>query len=487
MYRALVDKAADLIYVIRKLRDSDAFVYVAQETPVSKPVMGNNEYVATQMEKKLIQTERAMHDAVLVPIEPLLSDLSSLSGQYRKAKMGLVSLALARRSSELVMQQLLRAKPADMNLKEAQPLPQFLNGQSTLGAAQQPTGHSSATAATTTAATIAASSDTRRTILSDDNSDTDMELHTESTVPSVRPAAPQSYDQSSTSTFATTPASTMQRPTAGPNTASTMTGPSNAPVVSYVRRRGGKTAQSSTLPSAFPMSMLQSTTSSIGPQVEDLVRDYYRHRLLRFEYAGSGGLTLNDNEYPEEFLLAHRMKKREFEKEKRAEEKRERKSQKAKRRHAEKQRGAEDVEGGAPEQGDGDGNNEEEHAAGRVQQQHNHAHGQEQGQGNVEGMAMEGVIVGPRDQHTSGAHVAVMQQSEPQYGQESRGQGVPQQWDTLPLSATAANDAMAESHKRGTASDLDGIADGRQGEVEADLQTIEGAESLVQLQKHGHP
>ncbi|OAQ36729.1 hypothetical protein K457DRAFT_178603 [Linnemannia elongata AG-77] len=64
--QAFVHKATDPIYVIRKLRDSNAFVYVAQETPVSKPVMGNNEFVASEVEKKLIQTERAMHDEVLV-------------------------------------------------------------------------------------------------------------------------------------------------------------------------------------------------------------------------------------------------------------------------------------------------------------------------------------------------------------------------------------------------------------------------------------
>ncbi|KAG9072852.1 hypothetical protein KI688_000632 [Linnemannia hyalina] len=258
--------------------------------------MGNNEFITTEVEKKLIQTERAMHDAVLVPIEPLLSDLSSLAGQYRKAKIGLVSLALARRSSELVMQQLLRAKPTNMNLKEAKPLPQFLTGQSTFGAAQQSTGPSSTTAATA----MTASSNARRTLLSDDNSDTDMEIRTGSTVPSVRPAAPQSYDQPSS---ATTSATLVQGSTVGTNRASTMAGSSNAPVVSYVRHgRGGNPVPQSTLPSAFPMSMLQSTTSSIGPQVEDMVRDYYRHRLLRFEYAGSGGLTLNENEYPEEFL-----------------------------------------------------------------------------------------------------------------------------------------------------------------------------------------
>lgn len=48
------------------MRDSNAFVYVAQEIPVNKPVMGNNEYVASEVEKKLIHTERAMQDSVLV-------------------------------------------------------------------------------------------------------------------------------------------------------------------------------------------------------------------------------------------------------------------------------------------------------------------------------------------------------------------------------------------------------------------------------------
>ncbi|KAK3808036.1 MAG: small nuclear RNA activating complex, subunit SNAP43-domain-containing protein [Linnemannia elongata] len=292
--QAFTHKASDLIYVIRKMRDSNAFVYVAQEIPVNKPVMGNNEYVASEVEKKLIHTERAMQDSVLVPIEPLLSDLSSLAGQYRKAKMGLVSLALARRSSELVMQQLLRAKPTDMDLKEAKPLPQFLTGQSTFSPAQQSTGPSSITAATT----MTASSNIRRASLSDDNSDIDMEIRTGSTVPSAKPTVTQSYGQSSSAAATLT-----QGPTTGPNRASTMAEISNAPVATYVGRRGGGKPASSTLPSAFPMSMLQATTSSIGPQVEDMVRDYYRHRLLRFEYAGSGGLTLNENEYPEEFLV----------------------------------------------------------------------------------------------------------------------------------------------------------------------------------------
>ncbi|KAG0294221.1 hypothetical protein BGZ97_005136, partial [Linnemannia gamsii] len=62
---AFTQKASDLIYVIRKLRDNNAFVYVAQETPVSKPLMSDNEFVTTQLEKTLIQAEHTMQNAVL--------------------------------------------------------------------------------------------------------------------------------------------------------------------------------------------------------------------------------------------------------------------------------------------------------------------------------------------------------------------------------------------------------------------------------------
>ncbi|KAF9921783.1 hypothetical protein FBU30_008140 [Linnemannia zychae] len=137
--KAFENKAGDLIYVIRKLRSSNAFVYVAQEEPISKPLMGANEYIADQTEKSLLKIENTLHDNVLVPIEPLLSDMSSLAMEYKKAKAGLVSLALSRRSSEMVMEQLLLSKPANMNLNEAKPLPAFLSEESTLGTVSIPT------------------------------------------------------------------------------------------------------------------------------------------------------------------------------------------------------------------------------------------------------------------------------------------------------------------------------------------------------------
>lgn len=175
------------------------------------------------------------------------------------------------------------------------------------------------------------------------------------------------------------------------------------------------------------------------------------------------------------------MKKRELEQEKRAEEKRERKIQRVKHRHEQKLRETGGEESGVHGQGEGNGEGDDERAAGRVQQQY------EQGQGSEEAMDMEGVIGGPRDQHMPGGHVAPMHRCEPQYGLESRSQGESQQWNTAPLDAASHTDVMAEKDRSGSASVTGGPGGGgRQGEVEADLQAIEGAESLVQLQKHGH-
>jgi hypothetical protein len=179
------------------------------------------------------------------------------------------------------------------------------------------------------------------------------------------------------------------------------------------------------------------------------------------------------------------MRKRELEKEKRVEEKRERKSQKAKHRHAQKLRETEGEDGSAHEQEDGNGDDVEENGTAQIDGQgHDSALGQ--GQNGREVMDMEGVLDGPRNQQMAGTYFLGMQQVDSQFGLESGRPGVPQQWNTVPLSPTTANDVMAGRQGRGSATGLDGI-DGQQGEVDADLKAIEGAESLVQLQKHGKP
>jgi len=62
----------DLIFVIHKLREGNAFVYVAQNDVVSKPLMAENQFVVDQAEKMLIQAENSIQNTALV-IAKLLS------------------------------------------------------------------------------------------------------------------------------------------------------------------------------------------------------------------------------------------------------------------------------------------------------------------------------------------------------------------------------------------------------------------------------
>ncbi|KAK3845806.1 MAG: small nuclear RNA activating complex, subunit SNAP43-domain-containing protein [Linnemannia gamsii] len=510
VYKQAFDQgAADLIYTIRKLRDSNAFVYVAQEEPISRPLLSANEFVADHLERTLIQAESAMQSNTLVPIEPLLSGMSSLAAEYRKAKAGLVSLALARRSSEIVMQQLLRSKPTNMNVKDAKPLPHFLEKQSTLGTISGP---SPITAATGTAVLPTTISSDAGQISSDDSSDEEMEI-------GGQPASMPTLVTTSTSSAPTRPtgeASTagirasvtgeVTGPMAGSETVSAVSGPAKVSTQEvhaprFIRRAGGKGIES-TLPSAFPLSMLQSTAFSISTQTEDIVRDYYKHRHLRYEYTGSGGLTLNNNEYPEQLLLANRTRKRELEKEKREEERREKKSEKSKRRHTDLTRKLREPEGGASslrrEEEDGVEEREEEDddqggygAHGQIHNQNDQGRSDarvqwqeqaEQGQLGEEDNVMEEVIAGAQDQdmpETTDAEETQPKGESRHVVESARGirRGVEPHQEHVVVSSTVIDDhVMNEEH-----ADVSVVFAG------IDPQAIEGAESLLGLQKQGLP
>ncbi|KAG0380336.1 hypothetical protein BGX24_008902 [Mortierella sp. AD032] len=461
VYKQAFDQgAADLIYTIRKLRDSNAFVYVAQEEPISRPLLSANEFVADQLEKTLIQAESAMQSNALVPIEPLLSGMSSLAAEYRKAKAGLVSLALARRSSEIVMQQLLRSKPTNMNVKDAKPLPHFLEKQSTLGTISGP---SPITAATGTAVLPTTISSDAGQISSDDSSDEEMEID-------GQPASIPTLVTTSTSSAPTRP--TGEASTAGIRASVTgaVTGPMAGP----------------------------ETVSA----TEDIVRDYYKHRHLRYEYTGSGGLTLNNNEYPEQLLLANRTRKRELEKEKREEERREKKSEKSKRRHTDLTRKLREPEGGASslrreeedgveEREEGDDDQGGFSAHGQVHNQNDQgrsdAHVQwqeqaEQGQPGEEDNVMEEVIGGAQDQdmlETTDTGETQPKGESRHVVESARGirRGVEPHQEHVVVSSNVIDDhVMNEEH-----ADVSVVFAG------IDPQAIEGAESLLGLQKQGLP
>ncbi|KAF9084119.1 Small nuclear RNA activating complex, polypeptide 1, 43kDa [Mortierella sp. AD031] len=531
--QAFERKATDLIYIIRKLRNSNAFVYVAQEEPVSKPLMDNNGYIADQAEKLLIQTENAMQVTSLVPIEPLLSDMSSLAAEYHKAKAGLVSLALARRSSELVMTQLLKAKPAGMNLKEAKPIPQFLTGESTLGAEPRLAARVSPTVAATgsTSATPSAAARTMTAVTGmtprKAHTDSEMEIDAETTLSSLTSATLQPGELISAhaltmdSTVSAIPdmgalsagivgttavqIGSTERAKSGLDddeeegtsssegdsdigeTEGAETGQETEPTVTEqseafveegqmdadvqatddVRGRARWKRTQPRLPTAFPLSMLQSTTSNIATQMEDVVRDYYKHRLQRFEYATSGGLTMNDNEYPEDLLLVNRSRKRQLEKERRAGDKQERKHERAKRRH-------EELAQKLREKLEADGE-ESEGSSSQIQRQNGESD-----------MVMDGDAEGQQEQDMTVSQVEgeATQLGEGSADVEESRQGERQHDQVASLST---DDVMAESQGGGGGSALNIPGDegiqAQQGDV--DLQAIEGAESLVRLQKLG--
>ncbi|KAF9905642.1 hypothetical protein EC991_001472 [Linnemannia zychae] len=414
--------------------------------------------------------------------------MSSLAAEYRKAKAGLVSLALARRSSEIVMGQLLKSKPAGMNVKEAKPIPHFIGNLSVPTEAPQPV-----------ASTAAGASTVPTTMHSDGNSDSNIEIDDQSALITVLAASSKpilaassktalaassktsesfgSIEEASTADSSMTSLVTETVVRAGEKTGahtmSAVAGPSNDSMQGhaprFIRRAGGKGTELS-LPSAFPLSMLQSTAFSISGQTEDVLRDYYKHRHLRYEYTGSGGLTMNNNEFPENFLLVNRAHKRELEKKRQVEEKRQRKSEKSKRRHTELTRKLQDRKSDAnsvreeeEEEGEVDGGN----ASARFEQEQYGQEGsdsrsQDQGQPGKD-HTMEEVIGEAQDQHML----------EATDGEESQSADAGERGDPH-HQGHVVRSMMGEEHADGSAI-LAGV----------DPQAIEGAESLLGLLKQG--
>ncbi|KAG0258277.1 hypothetical protein BG011_003391 [Mortierella polycephala] len=127
LYQAAFEcDATDLIYIIHKLRDRNAFVYVAQVERASKELKDMNVDLRERLERSLIRMERKATDNPLVPVKPLLQDLSSMTLKYHNAKVDLVSLSLAERASVLVMNQLKGKELSDTDIRMAKPLPAFL-------------------------------------------------------------------------------------------------------------------------------------------------------------------------------------------------------------------------------------------------------------------------------------------------------------------------------------------------------------------------
>ncbi|KAG0278771.1 hypothetical protein BGZ95_003215 [Linnemannia exigua] len=255
------------------------------------------------------------------------------------------------------------------------------------------------------------------------------------------------------------------------------------------------TAESRALVTGGVEGPMAGSETIISTQTEDIVRDYYKHRHLRYEYTGSGGLTMNNNEYPEQLLLANRTRKREIEKEKREEERREKKSEKSKRRHTDLTRKLREPEGGAGsvrreegEDGQIQPQNDQEKIDAQDQRQMQGEQGgsdaldQEQGQGGEEENVMDEVIGGAQDQHLPEKKVSEEQQlrGESQHIVETTGgvsRGAEPHHDHVVVTSNVVDDHVMEEEHADVSTVFAGI----------DPQAIEGAESLLGLLKQGLP
>ncbi|KAG0202165.1 hypothetical protein BGX28_005246 [Mortierella sp. GBA30] len=254
--------ATDLIYVLHKLRERSAFMYVAQNDKTHKPLMDDNESIRASLENVLIHTEKKITDTSLVPVEPLLFDLSRMAAEYHQAKSDLVSLALARRSSVVVMRDLKKHIPTGLNLREAKPVPNFLKNNSKTtpsGAGWAVSQDGGENSAGDIGQENAISNPT--TAISD--SATQKEPHTSSAA-YLTPNIFQDDQQDETA---------MQE---------IINPRANYPI-----------------PKIFRLSMLQASMADFPVKIEDKFRQFNKDRMKNFEFAAAGELPSHDYKFPQ--------------------------------------------------------------------------------------------------------------------------------------------------------------------------------------------
>ncbi|KAF8933599.1 hypothetical protein BGZ58_006239 [Dissophora ornata] len=313
--------ATDLIYVIHKLRDRGAFLYVAQNDRISKELRDENADLLDRTERTLVRMEKKINASPLVPVDTLLSDLSKMAAMYHEAKADLVSLSLARRSSEMVMAHLSKLKPPDLNIREATPLPAFLKDK--MIAREAPSGisaRSAATIATTADDSSLRSANKNVARIPEPLPDRPLIMF-EQLPPTSEDATFSSSDtrpdpnQNFTSVLATEPPVSESTASIGsPN--QNYRNPDYddiAPRASPSKKRHAK--RPVTLPNVFSYSMLQASRADFPQKIENISRNYIRDRIARFEFAATGGLPRNEYRFPETPLMVKRRKPLEIDQE----------------------------------------------------------------------------------------------------------------------------------------------------------------------------
>ncbi|KAG9321374.1 hypothetical protein KVV02_002106 [Mortierella alpina] len=278
MYKmAFAYSATDLIFIIHAMREvREAFVFVAENEKVHKRLMNDNESIRTRLERTLIHTERAITAKSLVPVEPLLYDLSKLAFDYHQAKSDLVSLGLSRKSSVLVMRELKKQIRPGMNLMKASPIPEFLkeNDPTTIDS-NRATGE-------------------RSRVGGGGNPEGDAESDMME-IDSTAPAAASCKENSRADADANADP--------GPESISEPN-EEEVPQESIIEPRANYP-----IPRIFNLSMLQASVSDFPVRIEDMLRQFGKDRMRRFEFTASGELAHHMYRFPQQESIVAKRKR----------------------------------------------------------------------------------------------------------------------------------------------------------------------------------
>ncbi|KAI1309727.1 Small nuclear RNA activating complex, polypeptide 1, 43kDa [Mortierella claussenii] len=271
--------ATDLIFIVHRLRERNAFLYVAEYDELSKSLAEQDSELRSRDENTLIRMEKKMNSDILMPLDGLLKEVPRMAAAYHEAKCDLVSLSLARRASEKVMTALRPKKPPNMDPFKVKPIPEFL-----------------------------------KTEIDPDCFPSDVTSHsrTSRSAEQINPAADREQDvviesiEDSAAPKDGEPAVPSQPATGGLNEGALGAGQAVGGVAAAPNDTSAQPDLH--LPFVFPLSMLQASQGNLPLRMEAMVRDYYKDRIARYEYAISGGLPANDYTFPESKLLRKRKK-----------------------------------------------------------------------------------------------------------------------------------------------------------------------------------
>ena len=194
-------------------------------------------------------------------MEPLLFDLSKMAYDYHQSKSDLVSLGLSRKSSVLVMRELKKQIRPGMNLMKASPVPEFLKENDP-----------SATHTNKTAG--------ERSRVGGENPEGNAESD-EMGLYFTASATASCDDTSRVGADADTEAESTLAPNEDVLQESIIEPRANYPI-----------------PRIFNHSMLQASVSDFPVRIEDMLRQFGKDRMRRFEFAAAGELSNHMYQFP---------------------------------------------------------------------------------------------------------------------------------------------------------------------------------------------